>query len=58
MNKEDLQKELENFNKRLDSKDNIDENLKDNLKKLMDDISNFLENSEDTSKEEKDNLVD
>ena len=58
MNKEDLQRELENFNRKLDNKDNIDENLKDNLKKLMDDISNFLENSEDSSKEEKDNLVD
>jgi septal ring factor EnvC (AmiA/AmiB activator) len=58
MNKKQLRQELENFNEKLEEKQNIDHELKSNLKKLMQDISGFLDNSEEISSEEKDSLVE
>ncbi len=58
MNKKQLRQELENFNEKLEKKQNIDHDLKNNLKQLMQDISGFLDNSEEVSSEEKDSLAE
>ena len=58
MDKNQLRQELENFNEKLNSKQNIDGSLKESLMKLMDDVSGFLDNSEAASGEEKESLIE